>query len=109
MGVEISTGRGVYRLSAAAPLECTGGNVVLTLAMERADGIERIVTRCRIARALLGEPPETDAIIEQLKGWLAREFEATREAALKAIRSERRLHEIMFDQANHGPFRPQLT
>ena len=102
--VEIVTGRGVYRLTAAAPLECTDTAVLLALAMERADGIERVVTRCRIARELLNEPPETDSIIERLKGWVAREFENTREAALKAIRSERRLHEITFDQANRGPF-----
>ncbi len=104
MTVEIMTGRGVYRLLAAAPLEDGGSSVALTLAMERADGIERIVTRCRIARELAGEAPEADAIIERLKGWLAREFETTREAALKAIRSERRLHEITFDQAHPGPF-----
>ena len=104
MTVEIVTGRGAYRLLAAAPLEYDNSSVVLTLAMERADGIERVVTRCRIARELAGEPPDADAIIERLKEWIAREFETTREAALKAIRSERRLHEITFDQANPGPF-----
>jgi len=104
MSVEIATGRGIYRLSAAAPLERNADTVVLTLAMERADGIERIVTRCRIARVLLDEPAEADAMIERLKAWLTREFETTREAALKAIRSERRLNEIAFDRANRGPF-----
>ncbi len=104
MAVEIVTGRGVYRLLAAAPLEYSNSSVVLTLAMERADGIERVVTRCRIAQELAGEPPEADVIIERLKGWLVREFETTREAALKAIRSERRLHEITFDQTDPGPF-----
>ncbi|MBV8453552.1 MAG: hypothetical protein JOZ29_14965 [Deltaproteobacteria bacterium] len=104
MAAEIVTGRGVYHLTAAAPLEYVNSSVILTLAMERADGIERFVTRCRIAQELAGEPLEADRIIERLKGWLAREFEATREAALKAIRSERRLHEITFDQANRGPF-----
>jgi len=104
MTVEIVTGRGVYRLSAATPLEYTDASVLLMLAMERADGIERVVTRCRIARELISEPATTDAIIERLKGWLAPEFENTREAALKAIRSERRLHEITFDQAHRGPF-----
>jgi hypothetical protein len=104
MAVEIVTGRGVYRLTAAAPLEYVNSSVMLTLAMERSDGIERVVTRCRIARELVSEPPEADRIIERLKGWVAREFETTREAALKAIRSERRLHEITFDQANRGPF-----
>jgi hypothetical protein len=104
MASEITTGRGTYRLSAAAPLECTDASILLTLALERADGIERIVTRCRIARDLVGMPPAPEMLIEQLKGWLAREFEATREAALKAIRSERRLHEITFDPTNRGPF-----
>ena len=104
MAVEILTGRGVYRLTAAAPLEYINSSVVLTLAMERADGIERVVTRWRIAQELAGELLEADQIIERLKGWIAREFETTREAALKAIRSERRLHEITFDQANRGPF-----
>jgi hypothetical protein len=104
MAVEISTARGIYRLSAAAPLECIDGNVILTLAMERADGIERVVTTCRIAHGLLAEPAEAEAIIQRLTGWLAREFETTREAALKAIRSQRRLHEITFDQAHRGPF-----
>jgi hypothetical protein len=104
MALEILTGRGVYRILTAAPLECTSASVVLTLAMERADGVERVVTKCRVARELVGDSPQSDAIIERLKGWLAREFETTREAALKAIRSERRLHEITFDQANRGPF-----
>jgi hypothetical protein len=104
MAAEIATGRGIYRLLAAAQLEYNDSGVVLPLAMERADGIERVVVRFRIARELAGELPEAAAIIEQLKGWLAREFETTREAALKSIRSERRLHEITFDQANPGPF-----
>ncbi|MBV8358944.1 MAG: hypothetical protein JO189_13555 [Deltaproteobacteria bacterium] len=104
MATEIVTGRGVYRLIAAAPLEYVKSSVVLTVAMERTDGIERFVTRCRIAQELAGEPLEADRIIERLKGWFVREFESTREAALKAIRSERRLHEITFDQANRGPF-----
>ena len=33
-----------------------------------------------------------------------REFEQTREAALKSIRTERKLLEISFDAANRGPF-----
>jgi hypothetical protein len=104
MAVEISTARGVYRLSTAAPLEATDSEILLTLAMERADGIERIVTRCRVARQLVNEAPQAEDIIGKLRGWLAREFETTREAALKAIRSERRLHEIKFDAAHRGPF-----
>ena len=72
MASEIATARGVYRFTAAAPLEYTDSSVVLTLTMERADGIERVVTRCRIARELVGEALEADAIIERLKAWLAR-------------------------------------
>jgi hypothetical protein len=104
MSAEIFTGRGVYRLSAARPLESTDADVLLMLAMEHADGIERIVIKCRIARELVSWPGATETIIERLKGWLAPGFENTREAALKAIRSERRLHEITFDRANRGPF-----
>jgi hypothetical protein len=104
MAVEISTGRGLYRLAVAAPLQCENDSVTLTLTMERVDGIERVVARCRIALLLLAAVPEADAIVERLKPWLTREFEATREAALKAIRSERRLHEITFDASNRGPF-----
>jgi len=104
MPVEIVTGRGVYRLTAATPLEYTNSNVVLTLAIGRADGIERFVTRFVIARELVSEPLEADIIIERLRGWLAHEFENTREAALRSIRSERRLHEIIFDRTNRGPF-----
>jgi hypothetical protein len=104
MAAEIVTGRGPYRLSAAAPLECEDRSVVLTMAMERADGIERVVLKLRIARSLLDGAPEADAMIERLIKWLEPEFEATREAALKSIRSERRLLEITFDEANQGPF-----
>jgi hypothetical protein len=104
MAAEIMTGRGIYRLAVLSPLEYTEADVLLTLAMERTDGIERIVTKCRIARSLIKEPHATEVIIEQLKGWIGREFETTREASLKSIRSEKRLHEIIFDQANPGPF-----
>jgi hypothetical protein len=104
MTTEIVTGRGVYRLAAAASLELTEASTLLTLAMERADGIERLVIRCRIARELVADPADAETLIERLKGWLTHEFEAVREAALKVIRSERRLHEITFDLANPGPF-----
>jgi hypothetical protein len=104
MAVEIVTGRGLYRLAVATPLEDHDANVVLTLAMERADGIERFRVKCRVARVLLSQPPSAEVIVEQLKGWIARDFETTREAALKTIRSERRLYEIEFDQAHRGPF-----
>lgn len=76
---------------------------MLTLALERADGIERVVFRCRIEASLAGAATP-DALVERLRPWAEREFEMTREAALKSIRSERKLHEIVFDSANRGPF-----
>jgi hypothetical protein len=104
MAVEIVTGRGVYRLSAAGPIEDTDAETVLALAMERADGIERVVILCRIARGLIKEAAESEILIARVGGWLERDFEATRESALKAIRSERRLYEVRFDETNRGPF-----
>jgi hypothetical protein len=101
---DLATGRGLYHLSSAAPLEADQNSVTLTLAMERADGIERVAARWRIARTLLAGEPQAEAIIERIKQWLGREFEATREAALKSIRSEHRLLEINFDDTNRGPF-----
>jgi len=43
-------------------------------------------------------------LIERIAPWLEREFEQTREAALKSIRTERHLLEISFDPTNPGPF-----
>jgi hypothetical protein len=100
----LNTGRGIYALVNARPIERTADAVVLTLSLERADGIEKVALRCRIAASLIcaGDSPET--LIEQIAPWLEREFEQTREAALKSIRTEHKLHEISFDAAHPGPF-----
>ena len=45
-----------------------------------------------------------EKLIERLTPWLEREFEQTREAALKTMRTEHRLLEISFDSAHPGPF-----
>lgn len=103
MTVEIPTARGSYRIIEAAPAEIRADAIVLTLALERADGIERVVFRCRIDPALAGVSTPAD-LIALTRPWLEREFEMTREAALKSIRSERKLHEIVFDHAHRGPF-----
>jgi hypothetical protein len=103
LAVEIRTGRGVYRLAQAAPAETDSGAIVLTLALERADGIERVVFRCRIEASLVGATAP-EALVERLQPWAESDFEMTREAALKSIRSERKLHQIVFDNANRGPF-----
>jgi hypothetical protein len=77
---------------------------VLTLSLERADGIEKVALRCRIATALLSSSDSPEKLIERIAPWLEREFEQTREAALKSIRTEHKLHEISFDAAHPGPF-----
>jgi hypothetical protein len=106
MALEFRTGRGLYRLASAAPPETADEAVVLTLGLERADGIERVVFRCRIGCELLDHDAcaNPESLIARIAPWLEREFEATREAALKSIRSERRLYEVVFDAAHRGPF-----
>jgi hypothetical protein len=127
LAVEIRTGRGLYRLVEAAPAATGAGASVLTLALERADGIERVVFRCRIDHGLLSagidaEMPgnlndgqiardqasaaakAVNQLITRLQAWVEREFEMIREAALKSIRSERKLYEVAFDNSNRGPF-----
>jgi hypothetical protein len=100
----LNTGRGIYALVNARPIERTADAVVLTLSLERADGIEKVALRCRIAASLIGATDSPEKLIERIAPWLEREFEQTREAALKSIRTEHKLHEISFDAANPGPF-----
>lgn len=105
MAVEIRTGRGLYRIASAAAAQADTDGIVLTIGLERADGIERVVFRCRVSHALLDTPkPDPDAIISRISPWIEREFEATREAALKSIRTERKLLEVVFDRDHRGPF-----
>lgn len=106
----LKTGRGIYAFESAAPLERSADSVVLTLSFERADGIEKVAFRCRIATVLLQSgardsgPDVCERLMMTLKPWLEREFEQTREAALKTLRTEHRLLEISFDPAHPGPF-----
>jgi hypothetical protein len=104
LAITIRTGRGAYELKLAAPTERAIDAVILTVTLDRSDGIERVALKCRIARELLEGDPSDDALVARLVPWLEREFEITREAALKTIRSERRLHEIQFDASSRGPF-----
>lgn len=96
MAGEIKTGRGPYRIVEAAPAAADAGATVLTLALERADGIERVVFRCRLDAAIAGAATPAD-LIAKIQPYVEHEFELIREAALKSIRSERKLHEITFD------------
>ena len=106
MPTTLKTGRGIYTIASAEPLARDAGSVVLTLSLERGDGIERVALRCRVATGLIGDAAADSAekLIERIAPWLEREFEQTREAALKSIRTERQLLEISFDPANPGPF-----
>ena len=106
MAVQIRTGRGNYKLSLAGAAEKEAGWVIFTLSLERADGIERVAFRCRVAEALIApsEAPDARAIPGRIASWVEREFEQTREAALKSIRSERKLYEVVFDGDHRGPW-----
>ena len=100
----MNTARGIYAIASAGPLERNADSVVLTLSIERADGIEKVALRFRIATNLIGAGDSPEKLIERIAPWLEREFEQTREAALKSIRSERKLLEISLDAEHPGPF-----
>ena len=101
MSVNLKTARGLYHLVLAATAEKVDADVVLPLALVRADGIERVVFRCRIEGELKGYTTVSsiDAVIERIAPSIEREFEAVREAALKSIRSEGKLLEIALSVA----------
>lgn len=103
MPLQLKTSRGTYTLSQASALEDVGDAIVITIAMERSDGIEKVALRFRIAKPL-ASGIETRAIVSRIADWIGRDFEMTRENALKSIRAERRLMEIAFDESNRGPF-----
>ncbi len=103
MAVELHTSRGNYILALEKDPEYLADATLLTLSLARRDGIEKVALRCRIATAL-GAPREPDALLTSLAPWIEREFEMVRESALKAIRSERKLYEIAFDELHRGLF-----
>jgi hypothetical protein len=106
LSVELKTPRGPYRLTLAREPESLSNATLLTLALEHRDGIEKVAFQCRIDAALAASPSskDADALLERLAPWVEREFETTRESALKSIRSERRLFEVVFDGSHRGPF-----
>lgn len=98
MPTTLKTGRGIYAVESAAPIERDANSIVLTLKLVRSDGIEQVALRVRIATSILESADDSpDKLMERIAPWLEREFEQTREAALKTIRTERRLLEISFD------------
>ena len=104
MPATLKTSRGIYTIASVRPLERTADAVVLTLSLERADGIEKVALRFRIATALIGATDTPEKLIERITPWVEREFEQIREAALKSIRTDRKLHEIAFDPEHPGPY-----
>ncbi|HXW85224.1 MAG TPA: hypothetical protein VEJ86_12505 [Candidatus Binataceae bacterium] len=102
MALSIRTARGTYRLRAGAPAEHSSDALVLTVALERADGIEKISFRCHVPDEVLDDEElaslnDEDAQLARLIPWIEREFEQIRETALKTIRTERRLHEFSLE------------
>jgi hypothetical protein len=102
----INTARGVYLLRLGSELEAVADSVGLTIVLERADGIERVSLRCLIPASRLSEDERgnPEQIEARLESWLQSGFEQIREAALRSIRSERRLCEVSFIDAP-GPWR----
>jgi hypothetical protein len=103
----LKTARGAYRLSVAQEAGPEGGAWTVTLMAEHAGGLEKFGFRCRIAESLLTEAglANNEVACARLAGWLEGQFEAVREAALKSVRSERRLAEFEFDESRPGPFK----
>jgi hypothetical protein len=88
LAVRIQTARGQYLLSVIGEPERSEAGAIVTLSLERTDGIERIAFRCAIDAALSAG---TAPIEESLAPWIQRQFETLREAALKSIRAEGKL------------------
>ena len=70
--------------------------MVVTLSLEAASGIERIAFQCVL-------PPDfslesESALLEKVSPLVRSDFEVIREAALKSIRAERRLHRLVLTQ-----------
>jgi hypothetical protein len=102
----LNTARGAYRLSLVEETGRDGDAWTLTLAAEHTGGLERFGFRCRIAQQLLKQAgiDGPGALPERLARWIEGQFEHIREAALKSVRSERRLAEFEFDKSRPGPF-----
>jgi hypothetical protein len=103
VSLELKTARGAYRLSLVTAPETLADATLLTVSMERLDGIEKVALQCRLSSSVVGSL-NPDEILGRLASWIERDFEMTRENALKSIRSERKLLVISFDESNRGPF-----
>jgi hypothetical protein len=100
MAVEIRSGRGIYAISLLSAPERVDGKIRLTAAFERADGVERFGLRFVFAEAVVAGASyldDTASLIERIRPQIEANFEQIREAALKSIRTDKRLHEIPID------------
>lgn len=103
MTVELHTSRGPYDLVLAKEPQMLPDATLLTLSLERRDGIEKVVLQCRVDRTLAAST-DSGELLAKLAHWIERDFEMTREYALKSIRSEGRLFELVFNESHRGPF-----
>jgi hypothetical protein len=101
--VDLKTARGPYRLALAKEPEELADATLLTLTMERVDGIEKVALQCRVDRALASSMDSSE-LLAKLASWIERDFEMTRENALKSIRADRKLMLLSFDASTRGPF-----
>ncbi len=99
--VLLQTSRGSYCLSLVEHSGPPSGPWILTLSMEHAGGLEKFAFRCLLGQPLIRTAGlnAPSAACARLASWLERDFEAVREAALKSIRSERRLAEFNLDES----------
>jgi hypothetical protein len=100
---ELKTSRGRYNLVLAKEPQALPDATLLTLSLERHDGIEKVALQCRIDKKLAPHPDSEEGLTK-LAHFIERHFEMTREYALKSIRSERKMLELVFDESNRGPF-----
>jgi hypothetical protein len=93
------TSRGRYSLSIAASPEPADRRVI-TLALEAASGIERFAFQCVLPAEPIPEGVQS-AMLETLTPIVARDFEVIREAALRSIRTDRKLYRLVLAQTPH--------
>jgi len=96
------TSRGLYSLSIAVSPERAADLEVITLALDAASGIERFAFQC-VLPADLNADREQSAVLEKLTPIVARDFEVIREAALKSIRTDRKLYRLILAQTLFPP------
>lgn len=96
MALTIHTARGLYLLDAVGQPQPDDRGLTLTLSLVHRGGIERFGFRCRIAGAPAAALTQAQ-VLDRLARWLGAEFEQAREAALKSIRAEGRLHLFTLD------------